>query len=267
MVLVESLRRRALASLPTSVKRELREVWLRSRGVPAMPRAPAALPSQPWPRRADGLVAVGGDLGPERLVKAYAGGLYPWPGPEGGLLWYSPDPRFVIDLENLKIPKETARLHRQGRYRLTLDHAFDRVIDATANFPRRGGRGTWISRSMIAAWRELYRRGQAHSVECWSGEELVGGSYGLALGAAFFGESSFSLANSAGAIAFAELFTHLRARGFRFVDCQVRSAHLERFGQVAWSRTEFLMRLSQARERAVPFNEAPSAAVASTSRL
>lgn len=235
--------------VPSAARSAARSLWLAAKGVARMPEDPHELPPGPWRRAEDGVVAEGGDLRPERLLSCYSKGLFPWPAQDGTLLWHSPDPRYVIDLSSFRIPKEAGRLLRQGRFRITLDRAFEEVIRAAASVERRGGDRSWISGALIDAWCELHQRGHAHSLECWSGDTLVGGSYGLAVGAAFFGESSFTRAKNAGSVGFAAMFTHLRAQGFAFVDCQVRSAHLEQFGQVGWSRDVFLARLAEAAAR------------------
>ncbi len=205
----------------------------------------------PDPRQAepDGLLAVGGDLSPERLLAAYAAGIFPWYGPDSPILWWSPDPRLVLDPARLHVPRSLARARRRAPYRLTADTAFDRVIRACAAIDRPDQEGTWITPAMIRAYRQLHARGLAHSFEAWEGEALVGGLYGVSLGAAFFGESMFSVRPDASKLAFVESVEWLAARGVRLIDCQVRTEHLARFGAEDWPRDRFLAALSGALAR------------------
>jgi len=204
----------------------------------------------PDPRQAepDGLLAVGGDLAPERLLAAYAAGIFPWYGPGSPILWWSPDPRLVLDPARLHVPRTLARLRRKAPYRFTADAAFDRVIGACAGIRRPGQDGTWITPPMVRAYRQLHELGFAHSFEAWEGEALVGGLYGVSLGAAFFGESMFAARPDASKLAFVESVEWLAARGCRLVDCQVRTEHLARFGAEDWSRDLFLAALFEALE-------------------
>jgi leucyl/phenylalanyl-tRNA--protein transferase len=202
----------------------------------------------PDPRQAepDGLLAVGGDLSPERLLAAYAAGIFPWYGPDSPILWWSPDPRLVLDPARLHVPRSLARTRRRSPYRVTADTAFDRVIRACAGAVRPDQEGTWITPAMIRAYRQLHARGFAHSFEAWEGEELVGGLYGVSLGAAFFGESMFARRPDASKLAFVESVAWLRSHGVRLIDCQVRTEHLVRFGAEAWPRERFLAALEEA---------------------
>lgn len=202
----------------------------------------------PDPRDAepDGLLAVGGDLSPQRLVAAYASGIFPWYGPGSPILWWSPDPRLVLLPERLHVPRSLARTLRRGRYRLTADTAFAQVIRACAAAERPGQDGTWIVRDMIAAYERLHALGLAHSFEAWEGDQLAGGLYGVSLGAAFFGESMFSARPDASKAAFARAVDHLRAAGVRLIDCQVRTDHLARFGAEDMPREAFLAQLEVA---------------------
>jgi len=202
----------------------------------------------PDPRDAepDGLLAVGGDLSADRLVAAYAAGIFPWYGPGSPILWWSPDPRLVLLPERLHVPRSLAKTLKRGRYRLTADTAFSQVIRACAAAGRPGQDGTWIVRDMIAAYERLHALGLAHSFEAWEGDRLAGGLYGVSLGAAFFGESMFSARPDASKAAFVRSVDYLHTAGVRLIDCQVRTDHLARFGAEEVPREEFLARLEAA---------------------
>lgn len=190
----------------------------------------------------EGLLAIGGDLSPERLVLAYRSGIFPWFNEGDPILWWSPHPRCVFFPETFRPSRSLVKLLRLGDYTVTFDRAFDRVIHACAG-PRRGQTGTWITRDMEKAYTALHRLGVAHSVECWLGEKLVGGLYGLALGTVFFGESMFSMRTGASKVALATLMENLSRWGFTMVDCQVSSDHLFLLGAVEIPRNEFIQRL------------------------
>lgn len=196
----------------------------------------------------DGLLAVGGDLGPQRLLLAYSLGIFPWYEADQPILWHSPDPRMVLRTEDLHVPRSLRKTLRQGRYRLTLDAAFSAVVGACAAAPRHGQRGTWITPPMRAAYRELHRLGFAHSAEAWRDGTLVGGVYGVCLGAIFFGESMFARAPDASKAAFVALAEQLRRWNIRLIDCQVHTPHLARFGATEWTRAEYLAALRAALE-------------------
>jgi leucyl/phenylalanyl-tRNA--protein transferase len=202
----------------------------------------------PDPRRADpdGLLAVGGDLSPERLMAAYASGIFPWFDDSSPILWWSPDPRLVLEPAALHVPRSLARTIRRATYRVTADAAFERVIRSCAQTERPGQAGTWITEEMVAAYLRLHELGLAHSFEAWAGEALAGGLYGVSLGAAFFGESMFARSPDASKVAFVRGVEHLRAHGVRLVDCQVRTDHLVRFGAQEWPRHRFLAALARA---------------------
>jgi leucyl/phenylalanyl-tRNA---protein transferase len=205
----------------------------------------------PDPRQAepDGLLAVGGDLAPERLLAAYAAGIFPWYGPESPILWWSPDPRLVLDPARLHVPRSLTRTRRRSSWRITADVAFDRVICACAETGRPDQDGTWITPAMVRAYRQLHALGFAHSFETWEGEALVGGLYGVSLGAAFFGESMFAVRPDASKLAFVESVEWLARQGVRLIDCQVRTEHLARFGAEDWARERFLAALAEALEQ------------------
>jgi leucyl/phenylalanyl-tRNA---protein transferase len=209
-----------------------------------LPREPVF----PDPERAepDGLLAVGGDLSPERLLTAYAEGIFPWFSEGTPILWWSPDPRLVLDPPALHVPRSLARTMRRGPYRVTADAAFDRVIRRCAEQPRPGQDGTWITDDMVRAYERLHALGFAHSFEAWEGEALAGGLYGVSLGAAFFGESMFADRPDASKVAFARAIEWLRGWDVGLVDCQVRTDHLVRFGAREIPRAEFLRRLEAA---------------------
>jgi leucyl/phenylalanyl-tRNA--protein transferase len=204
----------------------------------------------PPPERAPraGPLAVGGDLHPDRLVLAYSLGIFPWYGPGEPIQWHSPDPRMVLLADELRVSRSLRRTLRKAPFRLTLDTAFGRVVEACAEAPRPGQVGTWITGEMKGAYRELHRRGLAHSAEAWRGDDLVGGLYGVSLGAAFFGESMFAHAPEASKVAFVAFTEQLQRWGIQLVDCQVYTEHLARFGAEQWPRREFLAALREALE-------------------
>ncbi|GAO02028.1 leucyl/phenylalanyl-tRNA--protein transferase [Anaeromyxobacter sp. PSR-1] len=197
----------------------------------------------------DGLLAVGGDLEPERLLTAYAEGIFPWFDAESPILWWSPDPRLVLDPAALHVPRSLQRTLRRGTYRVSADEAFERVIRRCAERDRPGQQGTWITAEMVDAYVRLHRLGLAHSFEAWEGDALAGGLYGVSLGAAFFGESMFADAPDASKVAFVRSVEWLRSAGVELVDCQVRTEHLVRFGAREVPRAEFLARLARALEQ------------------
>jgi leucyl/phenylalanyl-tRNA--protein transferase len=196
----------------------------------------------------DGLLAVGGDLRPERLLLAYSEGIFPWYDDSLPILWYAPDPRLVLVPEELHVARSLQKTVRQERFRITLDGAFTEVVAACAHVSRAGQSGTWITGEMEEAYCQLHASGYAHSVEAWLGERLVGGLYGLSLGAAFFGESMFHLLPDASKVAFVTLVRQLQRWKFRLVDCQVHTEHLERFGARPWPRDRFSSELRVAQQ-------------------
>jgi leucyl/phenylalanyl-tRNA--protein transferase len=193
-----------------------------------------------------GVLAVGGDLSEDRLILAYSSGIFPWPHEGLPLLWHSPDPRTVLVPSEIHVGRSLEKSIRRGTYEVRLDTAFRQVMRGCSQKERPNQDGTWITDDMIEGYVALHRRGLAHSVEAWRGDELVGGLYGVSLGAAFFGESMFAEAPDASKVAFATLVRQLDRWGFDFVDCQVHTEHLERFGAVEWSRTHFLAALKRA---------------------
>ncbi len=197
----------------------------------------------------DGLLAIGGDLSVERLKLAYSLGIFPWFNLGDPILWWSPDPRLVLFPEEFRVSARLERTIRSRKFRVTFDTAFDRVIAACKRAPRPGQDGTWITEDMQAAYIRLHKAGFAHSVEAWRGEQLVGGLYGVSLGAAFFGESMFARTPDASKVALAALVERLRAWEFHFIDCQVHTRHLASLGARDIPRAEFLQRLDHALER------------------
>jgi len=200
----------------------------------------------PDPRKAEpsGLIAIGGDLDPSRLVLGYALGIFPWYSEGQPILWHSPDPRFVLELDELRIGRTLKQTARRRPYELTLDRAFPDVIGCCSAVPRPGQDGTWITGDMETAYNELHALGFAHSVEAWDDGVLVGGLYGVALGGVFFGESMFARAPDASKLAFVALVRQLKAWGFGLLDSQVHTEHLARFGAVDIPREDYLDRLA-----------------------
>lgn len=199
----------------------------------------------PQAARADGLLCVGGDLRPERLLAAYSQGIFPWYEEGLPILWWTPDPRCVLPLSDFRLPRRSARALRLHPFELTLDAAFEAVIRACAG-PRRTGRGTWLSPEMIAAYEKLHALGFAHSVEAWQDGRLAGGLYGVGLGRAFFGESMFHVQAEASRAALAGLVALLRLRGALLLDCQQETPHIMRMGGLLLPRAAFLAQLAQA---------------------
>lgn len=189
---------------------------------------------------AEGIVAVGGDFRPERLLLGYAQGIFPWPSEGLPLLWFSPDPRFVLDPARAHVPRSLRKHMRKQPYEICFDTAFSRVIRACAEARRPGQRGTWIIDELVHGYEHLHALGFAHSIEAWSEGRLVGGLYGVGLGRMFFGESMFAHQADASKIAFTMLLAQLVRWEFALVDCQVHTEHLERFGAEEWPRTDFL---------------------------
>lgn len=190
-----------------------------------------------------GLLAVGGDLGPERILDAYRHGVFPWGTVEGHPLWYSPEPRMVLFPEEFRLSRSLRKILRAGDYAVRFDHDFPAVITACGETERPGQDGTWISREMKAAYIRLHELGWAHSVETYVEGDLVGGLYGLAIGHMFYGESMFSHRSNASKIAFAHLVKFLAERQFGMIDCQMRTEHLASLGGREIPRPHFFARL------------------------
>ena len=203
----------------------------------------------PDPREAhsSGIIAVGGDLHPERVLQAYYAGIFPWYSEDSPLYWYSPDPRFLLQTDSLKLQRSLKKRIRRGDYRITLDTAFDRVLQGCATVDRPDQDGTWLTQPLQSAFRVLHTHGFAHSVEAWRGDELVGGLYGVTIGRIFCGESMFATASDASKVAFAHLVRQLERWQYPVVDCQVHTPHLERFGAREVPREHFLAVLHELR--------------------
>lgn len=182
------------------------------------------------------------DLGPDVLLPAYAIGIFPMADDEGEIRWFSPDPRAVIELDAFKTTRSLRSTLKHGVFDVTINHAFEQVIEACADRPE----GTWISQDIRSAYCELHRRGFAHSVETWKGGELVGGLYGVAIGGAFFGESMFHFMSDASKVAMVRLVERMRERGFALLDVQFVTEHLLRFGAVEIPRLQYERRLARA---------------------
>jgi leucyl/phenylalanyl-tRNA--protein transferase len=192
----------------------------------------------------EGVVAVGAEPHPELLKIAYQQGIFPWPHRDMPLLWFSPDPRFVLIPEHAHLHRSLRKVMRKDRYRVTADTAFDDVMEACKDADRPGQDGTWITDEMIVGYTQLHDEGIAHSIEAWDdslGEaELVGGLYGVSFGRAFFGESMFARAPDASKVAFGTLIGQLLEWDFHFIDCQTYTDHLARFGSEDMPREDFL---------------------------
>lgn len=201
-------------------------------------------PLFPPPEHAEegGLLAVGGDLSTPRLLLAYSMGIFPWFNDGDPILWWSPDPRCILEPAELKISRSLAKVMRRREFTVSFDQAFAAVIDACAE-GRRQTEGTWITAGMRQAYLRLHRLGYAHSVEVWREADLVGGLYGVCLGRCFFGESMFHRAANASKVALAELSRHLLCRRFELIDCQLPTPHLLSLGARVVPREEFLLRL------------------------
>jgi leucyl/phenylalanyl-tRNA--protein transferase len=192
----------------------------------------------------DGLLAVGGTLSPRRLIAAYEHGVFPWYGEGQPVLWWSPDPRAVLYPSELRVSRSLRKRMRNAGFETRLDSAFSAVIEACSE-PRPSGEGTWLTTAMISAYKQLHALGQAHSVESWLNNELVGGLYGVRLGRVFFGESMFSRTSDASKIALVRLIDEARARGIVVIDCQIASPHLQSLGSRSIPRAEFIALLSR----------------------
>ncbi len=207
-------------------------------------------PESPFPPleaallRPNGLLAVGGDLSPSRLIEAYRHGIFPWFNEGEPILWWSPDPRMVLFPQELKISRSLRKTLKRGNYEIRADSAFKQVMEACAA-PRGEHTGTWIHAEMIAAYGRLYEMGMAHSMETWIEGELVGGLYGVGQGKMFFGESMFSRVSDASKIAFVHLVAQLQRWGFEMIDCQMKTEHLASLGAREISRNEFRQKLKE----------------------
>jgi leucyl/phenylalanyl-tRNA--protein transferase len=194
----------------------------------------------------NGLLAAGGELAPQRVLDAYSRGIFPWPVGRPGepLLWFSPDPRMVLYVNEFRASRSLRRRVASGRYEIRVDTAFRDVIAACARVPRGGLGGTWITPEIVAAYTELHRSGYAHAVEAWRDDRLVGGLYGIALGRVFFGESMFALESDASKVALVHLVALLQHQGVPLVDCQQDTPHLASLGARPIPRARFAAHLT-----------------------
>jgi len=205
----------------------------------------------PDPRRADenGIVAFGGDLSPSRLLLAYRSGIFPWYSVGDPILWWSPDPRLVLNLDDFIVRKSLRK--RLKHFEIRFNTAFGEVIRACASTPRPGQEGSWILPEMIEAYEVLHAMGYAHSVEAWQEGRLVGGLYGVEVGGMFCGESMFAHVSDASKAAFAALVEHLKVRGSEMIDAQVPTEHLKSLGAVEITRDDFLKQLYKLRDKGI----------------
>lgn len=201
----------------------------------------------------NGLLAFGGDLSIGRLAVAYQQGIFPWFNQGEPILWWSPSPRAILELHQFHCSRSLKKLVNKQAYQVTINHAFDKVIDACASIPRKAlnpseenQSATWITNSMIAAYKQLHRAGIASSIEVWDGKVLVGGLYGVTQGAVFCGESMFHRVNNASKLAFWGLVQHMLRHKLAFIDCQLENPHLMSLGCKTVSRSAFLDKLKHA---------------------
>ncbi|MGB1185914.1 MAG: leucyl/phenylalanyl-tRNA--protein transferase [Flavobacteriaceae bacterium] len=204
----------------------------------------ALLFPSPEQASAEGIVAVGGDLQPERVMLAYRKGIFPWFESDDFLLWWSPDPRMVLFPDRLKVSKSMRTVLRKKQFEVTFNKAFDQVVEACAKVKRFGQNGTWITPGLMEVYSSLHTQGHAHSVEVWEEGSLVGGLYGIDLGTVFCGESMFSKSSNASKVALIYLVKELKKNKYELIDCQVPTQHLASMGAEPISRTEFLTFLS-----------------------
>lgn len=192
----------------------------------------------------NGLLAVGGDLSPKRLLAAYKKGIFPWFSDDQPIMWWSPNPRAILKLGNFKVSRSLKKTLNKNTFQVTFDNAFDDVIQECSH-TRKDGFGTWITEEMMSAYKELHALGYAHSVECWHEQKLVGGLYGLSIGHAFFGESMFTRKTDASKVALAHLVQQLKDWQFDFIDAQVSSEHMTSLGAINISRSQFSTELQR----------------------
>jgi leucyl/phenylalanyl-tRNA---protein transferase len=193
----------------------------------------------------EGLLAIGGDLSAPRLLRAYRQGIFPWYSDDEPILWWSPDPRLVLYPNEFHLSRSLEKTIRGGKFRVTMDRAFERVIRECGRVRRETGEGTWIVAEMAEAYCGLHRAGFAHSVEVWQADELAGGLYGVSLGRCFFGESMFTRVSNASKVGLAALVAFLRTRNFGLIDCQVTTGHLQRMGAREIPRKAYLKELER----------------------
>ena len=200
----------------------------------------------PYLASKEGLLAIGGDLSPKRLLLAYSNGIFPWYSEGEPILWWSPDPRLVLYPAELNVSRSLKKVLKQDIFKVTLDRAFQDVIAECARVRLENHEGTWIVDDMVQAYCRLYESGFAHSIEAWHDNRLAGGLYGVSLGKCFFGESMFTRITNASKVAMVALVEHLQQLNFDFIDCQITTAHLTRFGAREISRANYLDELAEA---------------------
>ena len=236
-----SIRRREILGrfnvIQTTCIREMsKPIWLNPETI-AFPPVENALTDP------DGLLAVGGDLSPQRIVQAYKNGIFPWFDDQQPILWWSPNPRAVLFPEKIIISKSLKKRIKRKQFSVSCDQRFADVIKQCSSVPRMGQAGTWITAEMLQAYEQLHDLGIAHSIEVWENETLVGGLYGLSIGRVFFGESMFSARTDASKVALVYLSKQLQQWGFSLIDCQVTSAHLISMGAEEIDRCDFIRAL------------------------
>ena len=222
--------------------------WLRAESSSPFPAVETSL-DEP-----EGLLAAGGDLSIERLARAYREGIFPWYSEGEPILWWAPDPRFVLFPEQLKISRSLGKNVRNNNFEIRMDSDFEQVISICASQPRKDQPGTWITDEMRQAYIDMHYAGHAHCVECWNGNELVGGLYGIHTGQVFCGESMFSKQSNASKIALVHLCKFLSQNGFKLIDSQVYTEHLERLGAQMISRSDYIDILKQPYQVVMPEN-------------
>lgn len=193
----------------------------------------------------DGILAIGGDLSIPRLLEAYSHGIFPWYSEGSEILWWAPNPRFVLFTDELRVSKSMKQVMRSGKFKVTFDTQFEEVIKNCKHSNREGQEGTWITDEMQKAYIEFHKSGYAHSVEVWENNELVGGLYGVSLGKVFFGESMFTKVSNASKFGFITLVEALKNKGFKLIDSQDYTTHLESLGAQDISRIEFESHLKE----------------------
>lgn len=194
----------------------------------------------------EGLLAIGGDLSVKRLLLAYSNGIFPWYSEGEPILWWSPDPRLVLYPKELRVSRSLRKIIRQKIFEIHMDRAFETVISECAEVRLENQEGTWIVADMVRAYCRLHEVGFAHSVEAWQGDVLAGGLYGVSIGKCFFGESMFTRVTNASKVALVALVEHLKPLNFAFIDCQITTGHLSRFGAREISRSQYLNELTAA---------------------
>ena len=191
----------------------------------------------------EGVVAVGGELNPLRILEAYKNGIFPWFNDDDNLMWWSPDPRMILYPEKIKISKSFKSFLKKKEYRVSFNENFEDVIESCSNIKRVNQKGTWITNGLKQSFIKLHQMGYAHSVEVWQNGVIIGGLYGLDLGNIFCGESMFSIKSNASKVGLYFLCQELKQNNYRFIDCQVPSQHLRTLGAVEISRDNFLKKL------------------------